>query len=137
MTIFDHSQATLRLIGDTLDPVEISRLLGCQPDCSYQKGDELIGKVSGHKRLAPTGHWSIKAAIRKPENLESQIIELLAKLTDDLAIWSQLGARYRLELFCGLFMATGNDGIELSAALMLALGQRGIALGMDVYDSHE
>ena len=32
-------------------------------------------------------------------------------------------------------MASGNDGLPLSAKAMLALGQRGIALDLDIYDS--
>ena len=31
-------------------------------------------------------------------------------------------------------MGSSNDGMPLSAKVLLALGQRGIALGLDIYD---
>jgi hypothetical protein len=40
-------------------------------------------------------------------------------------------------VFCGIFMAGGNDGLSLSANALLALGQRGIELDFDIYDARE
>jgi hypothetical protein len=61
------------------------------------------------------------------------VFELLGQLTDDLAVWESLSV-YKPDLFCGIFMASSNDGLPLSARALLALGQRGIALDLDIYD---
>jgi len=133
MAVFDHSMATLRFFGDELVPDEISALLGATPTQSHYKGQELVGSHSGAKRIAKTGSWRLRAADRKPEDLEGQVFEILEQLTQDLSIWASL-SRFQPDLFCGLFMGSSNDGISLSAKALLALGERGITLGLDTYD---
>ena len=133
MGAIDHSVATLRLFGDDLVPDEITALLGASPTESYRKGQELVGSKTGIVRIAKTGSWRLSAARREPEDLEAQILEILGQLTQDLTIWESL-TRYQPNLFCGLFMGSSNDGLPLSAKALLSLGQRGIALGLDIYD---
>jgi len=58
------------------------------------------------------------------------------ELTGDLAVWQAL-ARFRPDLFCGLFMGSSNDGVSLSPRALLALGERGIELGLDIYEADE
>jgi len=77
--------------------------------------------------------WQLKAASCEPENLDKQVAELLAKLSPDLAVWASLSKRFEIDLFCGLFMEQSNEGGEISAATLMALGERGIALGLDIY----
>jgi len=136
MAAFDHSLVALRFFGDDLLPDEISALLGATPTVSHHKGEELKGSQSGTVRIARTGSWRLSAPRREPEDLEAQIFEILDQLTGDLAIWESL-ARFRPDLFCGLFMGSGNDGVSLSPRALLALGQRGIELGLDIYDAEE
>jgi hypothetical protein len=136
MGVLDHSIATLRLFGDDLVPENISALLGVAPTKSCLKGQELVGSSTGTIRIAKTGSWRLTAGRREPEDLEAQVFELLDRLTDDLSIWKSLSG-YEPNLFCGIFMGSGNDGLPLSAKAMLALGQRGIALDLDIYDSIE
>jgi hypothetical protein len=133
MGAIDHSVATLRLFGDDLVPDEISALLGASPTVSHRKGQELVGSKTSIARIAKTGSWRLSAARREPEDLEAQIFEILGQLTQDLTVWEPL-ARFQPDLFCGLFMGSSNDGLPLSAKALLALGQRGIALGLDIYD---
>ena len=133
MGAFDYSMATLRLFGDDLIPEEVSALLGASPTEAHHKGEELVGRRTGNKRIAKTGSWHLQAARREPEDLEGQILEILKQLTPDLSKWTSL-ARFQPNLFCGLFMASSNDGTLLSPKALLALGERGIALGLDIYD---
>ncbi|WNH53869.1 DUF4279 domain-containing protein [Stenotrophomonas oahuensis] len=136
MGAFDHSMAALRFFGDELVPDEISALLGAKPTESHYRGQELVGRHSGIKRIAKTGSWRLRAAERKPEDLEGQIFEILEQLTQDLSIWASL-SRFEPDLFCGLFMGSSNDGMYLSAKALLALGERGITLGLDTYDADD
>lgn len=133
MGAIDHSLATLRFFGDDLIPDKISVLLGASPTVSYQKGQELISGKTGIVRIAKTGNWRLSAARREPEDLETQIFEILGQLTQDLCVWDSL-TRYQPDLFCGLFMGSSNDGMPLSANALLSLGQRGIALALDIYN---
>ncbi|MGH8036787.1 MAG: DUF4279 domain-containing protein [Stenotrophomonas sp.] len=136
MAAFDQSLAALRFFGDELVPDEISALLGANPTVAHYKGQEIVGSHTGVTRIARTGSWRLRAADRAPEDLEAQIFEILEQLTQDLTVWASL-ARFKPDLFCGLFMGSSNDGISPSAKAMLAIGQRGIELGLDIYDSDE
>ena len=137
MGCLNHSLARLGFFGDDLNPDEISRLLGANPNEAYRKGDAVAGRNSINVRIAKTGRWGISATRREPEDLESQIFELLNQLTQDMDVWSKLSARYKPQLFCGIFMGSSNDGLPLSPKALLALGQRGIALDLDIYDASD
>ena len=131
----DHSVATLRLFGDDLQPEDISRLLGAKATEAHRKGDEIVGKFSSSVRIAKTGSWRLSAVRREPEDLESQIFEVLGQLSSDLSIWRMLGERYKLDFFCGIFMSGSNDGLPLSYKVLRALGERCINLDLDIYDT--
>jgi hypothetical protein len=127
------SKATLRIIGDDLIPAEVSSLLGCAPTLAQEKGEVLIGKKTGAKRIARMGMWRLQSTDREPENLDGQIEEILNRVTGDIENWKALTRRFRVELFCGLFMGSGNEGMSISPGALFALGQRGIELALDIY----
>ncbi len=125
--------ASIRIIGDDLHPDEITSLLRCTPTESQSKGDELVGKKEGRSRIAAFGRWSLKAPAQEPGNLDAQVAWLLTATTSDLDAWQSIAARYKVDLFCGLFMDQWNDGESISAASLLALGSRHIQLDLDIY----
>lgn len=104
MGCLNHSLARLGFFGDELNPDEVSLLLGANPTEAYRKGDAVAGQYSTNVRIAKTGRWSISATRREPEDLESQIFELLNQLTQNMDVWSNLCTRYKTQLFCGIFM---------------------------------
>ena len=87
-------------------------------------GDDLVPEEISRRLVVPT---------HEPGNLDMQIRELLDKVTSDLEVWRDLVHTYRVDLFCGLFMESGNDGVTLSPTSLAALGQRGIELQLDIY----
>jgi hypothetical protein len=127
------SVATLRISGDDLVPSEVSDLLMCVPTKSQTKGQTMVGQRTGIPRIARSVMWSLEGSDQEPEDLDKQIEEILGKLTDEMETWRALSKRYRVDLFCGLFMGSGNEGLTISADLLAALGQRGIELALDVY----
>ena len=58
------------------------------------------------------------------------------RLTQDLSIWESL-SEFGPNLFCRIFMGSGNDGLPLSATALFALGRRDIALDLDIYDRND
>ncbi|MEY2499667.1 MAG: hypothetical protein QOI07_1 [Verrucomicrobiota bacterium] len=136
MSALLKSVVTLRISGDALLPAEISELLGAQPTHGVAKGDETVGEQTGTRRIAKSGMWRLCAADREPEDIDAQIQELLSQLTSDLTVWREIATRYQIDLFCGLFMGDTNDGLILSPASLVALGQRHIELQLDIYDAH-
>ena len=132
MSSISRSRAALRIFGEHLDPDEISALLGSRPTDSYSKG-EVRRTSSGHVVTRKAGMWSITASPREPEGLDDQVHEVLSGLSTDMAVWSTLNQKYRVDLFCGLFMEETNEGFSLSVATMSALAARGIEIGLDIY----
>ena len=132
MAHLQRALATLRISGDELLPDEISALLGAKPSQAQAKGQELTFS-SGRTRVAKFGLWRLFSSDTEPENLDAQVSELLGQLTGDLAVWRSISERYKLDLFCGWFMGSSNDGVEISPATLLALGERGIVLALDIY----
>jgi hypothetical protein len=132
-----RSVATLRISGDDLDPADITRLLGCPPTFAQTKGERIVRRNTGAVRVARAGMWRLCAADREPEDLDGQIAEVLSKLTDDVSVWSAISERYKLDLFCGLFMNESNEGLSISPLSLSALGLRHIELGLDIYDGDD
>ena len=133
MSELSKTSASLRIWGHDLDPEEVTKLLGKKPDRAKRRG-ETTG-LAGREYIAREGAWMVKADGREPGDLDRQVRELLAGTTDDLATWRRLAGSYRVDLFCGLFMREGNEGIEISPETLQKLGERGIALGLDIYYS--
>lgn len=132
MASLQRALATLRIGGDLLVPEEISMRLGCQPTFAQVKGEVLHSK-SG-TRIARSSMWQLEATVTEPWNLDYQVAELLGKMTTDLDVWKSLAASFKVDLFCGWFMASSNDGVSVSPVTLLSLGQRNIQLELDIYD---
>jgi len=137
MAVLSGSTASLRFFCDDLDPDELTKLLGCPPTKSESKGEEIVGKVTGQKRIARSSGWRLSAARRDPGDIDAQITEILDQLTDDKEVWQDLTARFRADIFCGLFMAEGNEGVSLTHETLEKLAARGLMIDFDIYDSSD
>jgi Domain of unknown function (DUF4279) len=91
------------------------------------------GEVRPSGYTVRRGRWSVSAGRRTPGDLDSQIGELLAGMTDDLAVWQRLTSAYRADIFCGLFLEQANEGTDISPQTLQLLGERGIKLSLDIY----
>jgi hypothetical protein len=133
MAALNRTAASLRIFGDHLNPSELTRLLGCEPTDSKSKGQETVGKSTGQVRIAKTGSWHLDASRRAPGDLDGQIGEILSRLPQDLQVWKELNRRFKVDLFCGLFLESETGGSQISATVLAALGDRGIELNLDIY----
>jgi hypothetical protein len=77
--------------------------------------------------------WSLTAEPSEPEGLNGQVAEIIGKLTQDIAVWTGLSERFEIDLFCGLFMQESNEGLSLSPKTLMALADRNIEIGLDIY----
>ncbi|MBU2714376.1 DUF4279 domain-containing protein [Zooshikella harenae] len=132
-----RSKASLRLIGDSLNPKEISALLGCEGTTMYSKGDVRVNKRTGKQYERKSGHWSLVATECEPEDIDGQVSEILSQLPSDLILWNELASKYSIDLFCGIFMEKSNEGMDISSKTLVELGSRGIMLALDIYDGAE
>jgi hypothetical protein len=128
-----RSAAALRIFGETLQPDEITRLLGSPPTSCRLKGDVKYRSKDGRETIAKEGMWMLNATDCEPEDANGQVMEILGRLTDDLGVWSTLSQRFGIDLYCGWFMQESNEGLEFTPATLAALSARGIRLGIDIY----
>ncbi len=137
MSAIDRSVAALRIMGDELRPEEITRLLGCSPSHSQRKGEVFRNEKSGKERVARFGMWQLKATDRQPGDPDTQIAEILEKISATHDTWRSITASFRADIFFGLFMEEWNEGFSLSPKTLLELGSRGIEVGFDIYGPEE
>ncbi len=128
-----RSTARLRVLGDDLDPNAVTKLLECEPTSSNRKGDRRKGGTTGNEYLQKTGSWTLRSSSIEEEDLDSQLRGLLARVTSDLEVWRALGSEYSVNVFCGLFMGSSNQGLQLSRSTLKMLVERGIELQFDIY----
>jgi len=126
-----HSRATLRIIGDDLQPDDITALLGAEPTMATTRGQ--VNELGRGPKIWRTGTWRLEAPDAEPANPDGQIAEILDELTPDLEVWRSLAARFKVDMFCGWFMVEGNESVSLSPDTLCALGERGIRLDIDLY----
>ncbi len=129
----DKSRVALRVFGDDVDPQQISKLLGHKATTGRLKGERCISKFTGKERIAPAGSWILQAPEAKKASLDRQIAWLFKRLSKRLVIWKRLNSRYRVDIFCGLFLDGFNRGISLSPTTLFELGRRGISISFDIY----
>ncbi len=68
-----------------------------------------------------------------PGDLDGQVAELVETLSNNLSVWQDLSRRFDGDVFCGIFMEEGNEGISLSVATMESLSARGLSINFDIY----
>jgi len=137
MAHVQKSVVGLRIGGEALVPNEITKLLGASPTAAQIKGEKIVGRKTGHVRIAKMGMWRLHAKDREPEDMDGQVQEILGQLTSDLTIWKIIGEKYQVDLFCGIFLGGSNEGMTISAHSLAALGERGIEVGLDIYSGHD
>ena len=127
------SAASIGFYGDDLDPTEISKQLGAEPTVGVAKGGTWVTEM-GAEKVARTGSWRLVAERCVPADLDGQIRRLFSTLSDDFEAWRSLAGRFRGRVFCGLFLASGNDGVTLRPETLLMIGERGLVLDLDIYE---
>ncbi|SNZ19373.1 DUF4279 domain-containing protein [Cohaesibacter gelatinilyticus] len=127
--------ASLRIMGDELDPEKITELIGKAPSSVRKKGAP-FNTPNGKQLIARTGSWSISAETKSPGDIDSQVTEILEGTTSNMAVWLELSKKFKVEIFGGFFLGDYNEGLTISSKTMLLLGERGIQLDMDIYGAN-
>jgi hypothetical protein len=110
----DRSTISLRVTGIGVDREQISALLGHPPD-------------------REASHWTVHAPESRNGDLDSQVEWILSRLTQDLAVWREVTQRFKVDLFCGLFLERPNRGVSLRPETLAQIAARGVSLGFDIY----
>ena len=127
-----RSTALIGFYGDNLDPDEITNAFGIEPSVGVCKGGEWRTSM-GAVKIARTGSWRLECDGSEPDDLSGQLRSLLARMPDDLEVWQAFAGRYRAVAFCGVWLQSYNDGLELASDVLSALGARRLSIDLDIY----
>jgi len=136
MADIGKTRASLRIFGTDLLPEEITTLLGCSPSKSAKAGD-IDPRHKRETRIVKEGFWLLASDEGDDSCLEKKVETLLDKLTSDLDVWKQLTSKYKVDIFCGLFLNELNEGFDISPALLKKLGDRNLKIDFDIYSGYD
>ncbi len=136
----DRTRATLRIQGASLDPAQISRLIGAPPTpeptavpVAEQRGGDACASAAG----AAPDVWLLSTDGESPTQPEDVLARLLAVLPADPAILARLRERHHVALHFELHLFTWNRGFDLTPAIVQRLARLGLGLCFDIHASHD
>jgi hypothetical protein len=131
----EWSSITFRVLGDELDPAEITRLLRCEPHQAERKGDPILRPDGTVARKARTGSWRLRINREDTDEWDcaQAMMDLVSQLPKEIEVWRGLTDRFAVDLFVGLSMPSRNKGFVMPPDVMRYLGERGIEAGFDIY----
>jgi len=124
---------SVRVASETLDPEAITRLMRVEPKFAAKKGAK---RESGGRTVTQRiGIWTYGLTENSSSEweLDDAIVALLNRLPDDLNIWRDLARTHQMDVFCGLFMGSDNQGTVLQSETLRSLANRGLSLDLDIY----
>jgi hypothetical protein len=129
---------SLSIVGDDLNPVKITDLLGVQPDTAQRKGVRLPARGEKPGRLPSFGMWSI--CLRRDQtdewDIEAAICALLDRIVVNNDVWKIAVDNAKARVFVGLSLDAGNRGFGFSPELLRRVADLGIQLDFDLYAEH-
>jgi hypothetical protein len=124
-------RVSLRVFGDSLEPEEVSALLGRDPTRCHRKGDPMGGK--GNTAVEPTGAWILDSVLSEKAEIEEHVETLLSSVSNDSDEWDQLTSLFSASILCSAFLDQYNEGFEVSPRLAQSLADRGLVIAFDIY----
>ena len=128
----DEARVTLALYGESLDPEEVSRRLGCAPTSAFRKGE--TRRPSGREgRPMPHGGWFLTVEGKAPVGVDELTSLLLNRFPKDEQFWNELCREYRVQIRVAVHTGGWNRGFELMPTTTKLVALTGATLGFDLY----
>jgi len=127
---------TFRIMGDNVNPDEVSTMLSMKPDYSHKKGDSNTGKNGRKYPDYKEGLWARGSGLSADSDLDAHILYFEKILSPKRNALSHLRASHvRMDIFVGLFYNSEieNPGYSLSPEAIKALDDMNVAFSVDVY----
>jgi Domain of unknown function (DUF4279) len=128
-----RAMVSLAIIGDDLNPQEITGLLAGEPRRGVRKGEAFIGH-NGQQRSARSGMWLFGGECwEDAPAIGSHIKTLLGRLTEDLDVWRTVTGRFECYVNVGGYFHDWTGGLSLEADVLRLLAERGLHIDFDLY----
>ena len=123
-----ETYATLRIVGKAIDPAVVTQTFGLEPTFSVRVGES---RPAGTRpRAEAIWAYSTQRTVDSTD-LADHVHTLIERFSPDLR--RGLPNECRVDIQCVWRSATGHGGPILPAALLEAVGSRGIDLDFDIY----
>lgn len=132
MASIGRVRVSLRVLGDSLEPEEVSALLGLSPTREHRKGDKILG-AGGRESVEPTGAWILDSPLSEKAEVEDHLEALFSPLSNDMDEWASLTDGASASILCSVFLDQYNEGFELSPRAAESLAERGLVIAFDIY----
>jgi hypothetical protein len=128
---------SLSIHSDDLDPDEVTRVLGVEPDQTQCKGVPLPPRGDRPPRVPQIGMWLIHLRPEQaPEcDVQTAIARVLDQITVPLDVWHQARAGASARIFVGLFLDDYNRGFGIDPPLLRRAADLGVSLDFDFYNN--
>lgn len=131
-TVMPTTHVSFGITAPELDPEEVTRRLGIQPDRAYLKGSPLSG--SRKDVVRKSGKWTIRSKVSYNEDLTTHLESLLELLLPRQREISELSHTATVDFYCSLF---DQRGVSLPADLLLKISSLGAELNICIYPADE
>jgi hypothetical protein len=123
-------KATLRVIGEELEPSIVTTLALVEPTEAWAKGETMPG---ARARLAPRGTWRLESKLSATATPEEHLRHLLKATGGSDDEWKKLAKQHSVDVFVGIWMSSDNAAFSLTAGTLEEMGRRGWDLTPDIY----
>ena len=124
-------RATLRFIGEELDPSVVSRVLGMTPTESGRRGDPIVAVLSRNRtatRPASSGYWLLDLSDGEPGDARAALENLL-RAGPEPPVWKRLGACVELTIHEAPPRQSTHE--LLGTAIVTELSARGVVVAVN------
>ena len=131
-----RSYATLRLFGPTLDPAEVTTLIGVRPTTSHRMGD----RASAQAVPSRHGLWALSSSgLVDSADLDAHVRYVLERVEPAAAAIRDLlqNPDWFGDVFCYLLRDRDDGGPTISVGNHRLLSDLGLQLGLDIYGPYE
>lgn len=127
------AKASLRYIGDKVDPVHVTAVLGLQATNTRAKGEIWTREP---ERRYPRGSWLIDSTEADDRDLSTHLSQLLDLLEPRIDAIKQLAYDgYKPNFFCGVFFTGLNGYVALDPGLLRRIADLGASIDIHIYDN--
>jgi hypothetical protein len=128
----DEARVSLTLYGESLDPDDVSRRLGCAPTRSFRKGE--TRRPSGRDgRPMLHGAWFLTVEGKPPVSVDDLVTNLLERFPKEEQFWNDLRRDYSVQVRVGIHTSGWNRGFDLSSNAVRLVALTGAPIGFDLY----
>lgn len=130
--MMEYFHATLRVLGPTVDPEAITKIVGFAPTQSFRVGDVFATRSPSGPHTRKHGFWGFTTQDDKPDNFSRRLLELIRRIPPGVLV-DDLAGQFQVEVFVGLFGIRDQSTLTIDAEVHRELGLRGWPLVFDMY----